>query len=320
MSVSARDIILQYKPDFPRRHCGQLYEDTSDFMRIEYGDVIKLDGQHYLTLRNEGERKFGLEDPKFWVKRCKALERDESVILKLVFHEDFTEKIGGIPVRSYRSEHKEARILDLVKGDARFMQGFSREDVEGNLVRVLDLIRGKRLDLMVDDIELGHEAYFHERMPEILAKFIECCQAIAYLHQHNEKHGDIRSDHIWVESGTKAFRWIDFDYTYDFRSNPWGLDLFGLGNILLFIVGKGLHTAHDVSLGKYGDTGLNQEDFGLIFKSRILNLRKLFPYVPKALNDVLMHFSQQATVFYDTVDELVDDLRPCLDVLDSTNT
>ncbi|MGQ9744603.1 MAG: hypothetical protein ACUVQV_01125 [Dissulfurimicrobium sp.] len=79
---------------------------------------------------------------------------------------------------------------------------------------------------------------FFELFPEIFEKFMGACEAIAFLHSKGEKHGDIRRDHLWLEGGTGRYRWIDFDYTYDFQENPFGLDLFGLGSIFIFLVGK----------------------------------------------------------------------------------
>lgn len=318
MAKSAKDIILHYKPEFSPRRCGRLYEDTTEFMNIGYGDVIALGGKHYLVLRDEAERKFGLEDPKFWVKRCVQLEAAESRILKLVFHETFTEEIGGVKVVSYRSERKEARILDLVKGDMRFMQGFSLPDEQGNLVRVLDVIRGKRLDVVVDAIPCAHEEFFFTHLPDVLRKFVGACESLRFLHEHGEKHGDVRSDHIWVESGTGAYRWIDFDYTFDFKANPFGLDLFGLGNILQFLVGKRIYTAPELPALGFSDAqvaSLEPRDFSLLFRSRVINLQKLYPYIPDALHRVLMHFSLGADVFYETVDELLDELVPSIDTI-----
>ncbi len=311
MPQDVRDLIRAHMPDFPLRHSGRLVTDTTQFMTIDYGDVIALNGRHYLVLRYEAERKFGLEDPKYWVKRCRELEAGESRILKLVFHESFHELIGPVRVTSYRSETKEARILDMVRGDERFMQGFSVRDEAGNLVRVLDRIRGRRADIMVDAIEADHRTYFQDHFPGLLDKFIGCCQAIAFLHQHGEKHGDIRNDHIWVEAPTDLWRWIDFDYTYDFHENPFGLDLFGLGNILLFLVGKGVYTRSELEnpdIDPKAGPNLVPGDSSLIFRSRIVNLKKLFPYIPEQLNRILMRFSCSAEVFYDSTEELLDDL------------
>ncbi len=314
MTGSAADIILRYVSDFPLRHCGKLVQDTSEFMSIEYGDVISLGGLHYLMLRDEAERRFGMEDPKFWVKRCRELETGERKILKLVFHETFPLKIGEFVIRCHRSPEKEARILNLVRGDVRFMQGQSLFDVKRNVVRVLDVIHGKRLDVLVEDLPMDHESFFFTEFPEILEKFIGSVEAIGYLHTHWEKHGDIRRDHLWVEYGTGRYRWIDFDYAFDFHENPFGLDLFGLGNILLFLVGKGEHTLTSLQATAPPSvlSSLVPEDFTLMFSNRLANLRKLYPYIPARLNNVLMHFSAGTFVFYESVDELLDELRPCL--------
>ena len=72
-------------------------------MAIGYGDVIQLADRHFLVLRDEVERRFGLEDPKYWVKRCRCLETGERNILKLVFHESFPMTIGNMTVTCTRT-------------------------------------------------------------------------------------------------------------------------------------------------------------------------------------------------------------------------
>lgn len=313
-----RELVKRYAPNFSIKHCGRLVHDTSQFMNIDYGDVIFLGGRHYLVLRNEAERRFGIEDPKYWVKRCRELETGERKILKLVFHEEFPIRIGDYDIRCHRSPEKEARILNLVRGDWRFMQGESIYDTKRNVVRVLDLIRGKALCTLVEDLEVDHETYFHEHLPGILERFIGACEAIAYLHSHWEKHGDIRRDHLWVEYETGRYRWIDFDYAFDFHENPFGLDLFGLGNILLFLVGKGEHTTLTLGKGTVPEAVLNsltREDFSLMWANRLANLRKIYPYIPWELNNVLLHYSAGTEVFYDQVEEMLGELRPCLKLL-----
>lgn len=314
MGEDIRELVCLLHPTFPVRHIGRLVTDTTDFTSIDYGDVICLGDRHYMVLRDEAERRFGIEDFKFWVKRCRCLETGESAILKLVFHEEFMQQVGLASIRSFRSQTKEARILRLVADDPRFMHGFSLEDEAGNLVRVLEVIRGKRLDVVIDALPGDHRHYFETDLKAMLAKVVDSCEAIGFLHANGEQHGDVRRDHLWFESGTGLARWIDFDYAYETSANPFALDLFGLGNTLLFTVGKGIYTP-DVFAGMAGADAVEPGDFSLIFKNRLVNLRRLFPYVPQALNTVLMHFSAGAEVFYESVEELLGDLRPCLDLL-----
>jgi hypothetical protein len=40
-------------------------------------------------------------------------------------------------------------------------------------------------------------------------------------------------------------------------------------------------------------------------------VKKIYPYIPQALNRVLMHFSKGANWFYEKVDQLLDDLQEC---------
>lgn len=314
MEQSLSDLVQKHLPSFPLRRVRRLVTDTTDFTSISYGDVIRLGSRHYIVLRDEAERRFGIEDFKFWVKRCKCLETGESAILKLVFHEEFTQQIGAMSIRSFRSQTKEARILNLVRGDDRFMQGVAVLDEAGNLVRVLDVIRGKRFDVVVDNLPGDHSHYFHTHLHAMLELFITGCEAIDFLHRNFEQHGDVRRDHLWQESGTGRMRWIDFDYAYETRANPFALDLFGLGNSLLFTVGKQIYTPQVIMHMDGGNT-VKRSDFSPVIRNRLVNLRRLFPYIPRELNNVLMHFSQQAEVFYDSVDEFLGELRPCLKLL-----
>ncbi len=313
MSDEARELLRTFMPSFPVQHCGRVVTDTTQFMDIGYGDIIALGGRHYLVLRDEMERRFGIEDPKYWVKRCRCLQNGDRQILKLVFHESFPLKLGGFELRCHRSPEKEARILELVRNDLRFMQGVTIRDTSHNPVRVLDVISGKRLDVVVFDIQADHKTYFHEHFPDIFNRFVGAVEAIGYLHSRWETHGDIRRDHLWVEYDTGRYRWIDFDYAFDFHENPFGLDMFGLGNILQHLVGKGTHTQETIQRDFGADTmaRLRPEDFSLMFPYRLSNLKKIFPYIPEELNRVLLHFSAGAEVFYDVVDELLEELRPC---------
>lgn len=311
----AYDIINRYDPNFPRKRAGQVLTDTTEFMNIQYGDVIRLDGRDFLVLRDEKERSFGLEDPKYWVKRCTELETGTRKILKLVFYERFPVSLGSMKIECFRSPRKEARILDLVRGDARFMQGYSRDDTAGNNVRVLDVVKGDLLSLEIDRLEADHKAYFFELLPDILEKFVEACRAIEFLHNHGENHGDIRRDHLWLEQNSGKYVWIDFDYTYDFQENPFGLDIFGLSNLLLFLVGKKFCTTFNMPRPEFDgrkDVSFEAADFSMLFRNRLSNLRKVYPYVPEDLNNVLMHFASSTEVFYFTVGEFLEDLMPCI--------
>jgi len=308
--LDVKELVKQYMPEFPLRYCGRVFTDTTEFMNIGYGDVIAVGGRHYLVLKDECERRFGIEDPKYWVKRCRELETGERKILKLVFHERFPMLIGSFTIQCHRSPGKEARMLDLVGTDPRFMHGRSFLDEKGNSVRILDIVFGKRLDTIIQDMEMDHPAYLRDTLPDILENFIGACEAIDFLHDNRETHGDIRRDHLWVEYETGQYRWIDFDYAFDFHENPFGLDMFGLGNILTFLVGKGDHNpAH------YPDAGLTSDDYSIVFGNRTANLRRIFPDIPAPLNNVLMHFSAGTYIFYDRVGEMLQDLRPCVDLL-----
>jgi hypothetical protein len=257
-----------------------------------------------------------MDDPKFWVKKVVDLDTGEKRILKLCFFESFVTTLTGVSIRCFRDPEKEARILELVRDHPHFMQGESLRDEKGNNIRILDVVNGQNLFVLIDSIAMGYEAYFHEVLPVFLRHLIKAFEAIRFLHRNGFRHGDIRNDHVIMQKETGNFVWIDFDYDYDARENPFGLDLFGMGNILLYLVGKGFHNLHSIRNEPeiYGDLAghLEPGDFSILDRGRLTNLRKLYPIIPVALNDVLMHFSGKAGVYYEVTDEIIEDLNRCL--------
>ncbi len=307
---SVRRMIQRWFPNIPDLRAIKIHTDTTDFFRVGYDDVVLLDEKTYLIRHNAKEGRFGLDDEeKFWVKRAFDLQDGSRKILKLVFHERFTSRIGDIEFECFRSPKKEARILKLVRNHQNFMNGYGTTDEKGNIVRVLDFIYGKPLSIMVEDIQLDHETYFNLRFPAIMERFIECIRAIRFIHDHEEKHGDIRRDHIIVDRESGHYRWIDYDFNYHQRENIYSYDLFGLGNILIFIVGKGDVIMPNLIREKHPALHrIQADDENIVFHNRIANLRKIYSYIPERLNRILLHFSKGANRFYETTDQLLEDL------------
>jgi len=295
---------------------GRIFTDTTDFTKIDYHDFIRLgDNRLYQIIGNAKELRFGIEDPKFWVKRAIDLQTQERKIIKLVYHETFETTLGGIKIHCFRDPNKEARILELVEGHPSFMQGFSQTDSAGNSIRVLDIVHGHDFFVHIESLALSHEEYFQRCLPEILEKLVKAFEAIHFLHQNGFRHGDIRNDHLFLESDGEQYVWIDFDYDFRAYENPFALDLYGMGNILLYAIGMGFHLYYAiVHYPQYERLKgvITADDFSLLDPSRFLNLRKLYPYIPKLLNDILMHFSGGAGIYYESAYELIEDLKRCL--------
>ncbi len=296
------------------RRRPKVYRDTSNFSTIDYSDIILVDQRYFLVTGHTVEGRFGVDDQiKQWVPKVVDLVSGKSHILKLVFHETFDIEVGGFAVRCYRSPEKEARILEYTKGNPRFMQGYSVEDEAGNLVRILDVIRGRQLDKHVYRFVCSHEEYYHLHLPGLLQEFLCCAKAIAMLHANGFRHGDVRRDHILFEYESKQLRWIDFDYDFYLPERPFILDLHELAGVLVFLLGKGDHTPqsvyNDPLLGKQVVSTLNTGDLSLINRNRIVNLRKLYPYISQEFNDILRRFGQESTVWYSSVEELIADLQ-----------
>jgi len=285
-------------------------KDTSDFFRVDYDDVVVLDGVPYLIRNNEREGRFGIDDEqKFWVKRARNLRNGEVKILKWVFKERFEAKIGNLVFECVRSPQKEARILELVRGRPDFMQGQTVFDSFGNQIRILDYIQGKTMGQLTLEMGTDHSDYFLHYYPSLLDDFIGIVNAIRFLHENQEKHGDIRRDHLIRDVVTGTYRWIDFDFNYRHGESRFGYDLFGLGNILLFITGRGDITTHWLLHNNPDLLGrISSDDVNIVFHNRVNNLKKIYPYIPEKLNRILMHFALSATIYYEETGELLDDL------------
>lgn len=313
-----RSRAARWMPNLTEDQPLRIVTDTTEFFDVGFNDIVVLAGRPFLVRNNAKEGRFGLDDEvKHWVKRSIALDDNAMKIIKLVFHEKFMSRIGDIEFECFRSPKKEARILKLVENRPNFMHGYAVEDDHQNLVRVVDYIHGRTLIAVVEAPGFGHQAYFYEKMPEILSGYLDCVDAIRFLHEHGEKHGDIRRDHILIDRENGNYRWIDFDYNYRHRENIYGYDLFGLGNVLIYIVGQGDVRLHDLKQQAHPALDrLVQEDLNIVFHNRVANLAKIFPYIPDKLNRVLLHFSAGARRYYETTDELLEDLHEAVESLE----
>lgn len=299
---------------WPQVDRPRIVTDTSDCMRIQRGDVLRLGRHNFVIEGNRYETRFGIGDqPKYWVFGAIDLETGQHKILKTVFHEEFHVHIGVFKVRCYRSPDKEAQVLKIVKGDRRFMQGYTLHDDKDNNVRVIDFIRGPTIFQSVYNINKKHEQYFYEDLPGILRKLINSLEAIQFLHDRGTCHGDIRNDHIIIEAETGEFRWIDFDLNQHVSD----FDVWSMGNILNYIIGKGINSFQQVLKSNQFSDQIKQklvpEDGSAFYEYRIMNLKKLYPYIPDVVNDILLHFTIHPRGTYEAVRELIGDFRDMLE-------
>jgi len=288
--------------------------DTTDWMRIQRGNILRIGGKDFVIEGNRYESRFGIGDqPKYWVFGAIDLETGQKKIIKMVFLEEFQVHIGIFKIRCFRSPEKEAKVLEMVNNDKRFMQGYTARDEKGNRVRIIDLIRGQSLFRHIYGIDKSHEQYFHEDLPQILHNLVGCMEAIQFLHDRGTCHGDIRNDHIIIEPETGLYRWIDFDLNQHVSD----FDVWSMGNILNYTVGKGINSFQIVlKSDKFPDKvkqSLSSDDASAFYEYRVMNLKKLYPYIPEGLNNILMHFAIKPRGTYGTVRELVGDFREILD-------
>ncbi|MBS3758951.1 MAG: protein kinase [Desulfobacterales bacterium] len=286
--------------------------DTTDFFALDCGAEIRIGERTYRITGYEKEQRFGMEDPKYWVKRAVDTATGEHKIIKLAFFESFQTSLAGVKIKCFRDPDKEGAILEQMRGNPAFMQGEAFHDEKGNNIRVLERVRGVNFYTRLEALQMAHEKYFFECFPAILKKLGQAFEAIENLHALGFRHGDIRNDHIIVEAGTDNYVWIDFDYDYHAPENPFSLDLCGMGNILLYGAGMGFYDIYMIAsdTGRYKDAldRLDTGDFSIIDKSRLMNLKKIFPYIPDELNNILLHFSRKSEIFYENTGELLEDL------------
>jgi hypothetical protein len=292
----------------------RLVTDTTQFMELGLGDVIELEGRRFVIRGVTYEGRFGLdEEPKHWVKTGLDMDDGSAKIIKLVFFERFKLPIGRFSISCYRSPRKEQRILDLTRGHQRFMRGETLFDQAGNPVRVLDRIPGPKMPDWLESRKVGHREYFDRHLVANLTEFIECLAALKHLHDLGYVHGDVRRDHLLLDQDLGIWRWIDFDYSYNLPENPFGLDLFGLGNVLCYLVGQGIPTLHGIKQDNPETLDrLDEGDLSLVIPNRVFNLRKIYPYLPESLNRVLLHFAAATPVYYERSGEILADLRAAM--------
>lgn len=307
------DRLLSHRITKSMRRKSRVYQDTTDFTSIDYGDVICVDGRYFVVTSYTKEGRFGVDEQiKPWVPKVEDLASGEKFIVKLVFHETFTIRLSHFTIPYYRSPEKEARVLELTKGEPHFMQGKAALDEAGNLVRILDIINGYRLDNYIHRSGTNHEEYYYTELPGILKHFLPCLEGISLLHNNDLRHGDIRRDHVFVDRRTGIYKWIDFDYDYYIPEKPYSIDLFELGNILIYLVGKGDFFMRDLpQLSKKHDCDVESlvpGDYSLLARTKIINLKKIYPYMSEKLNNILLHFSAGTDIFYENIAEISNDI------------
>lgn len=292
----------------------EIVTDTTEWMDIFRGHVIKLGPKEYVVRGNMSETRFGInEQPKYWVFAAVDLETGVEKIIKTVFYEEFTAHVGIFRIRCYRSPDKEAEVLGLTKGDSRFMQGFNIPDEKNNNIRIIDFIRGRTFFQYVPSIQKNHRTYFTEDLPAILWKLNDMIDAIYLLHRSGFCHGDIRNDHIIIDSDSGEYKWIDFDLKQDVSD----FDLWSLGNIISYAVAKGLKTFDMVLKGdEFSDEQKNSliaADGSAFYQYRIMNLEKLYSYIPAKLSSILKHFTIKPIDYYSDISQFVGQYRDMIE-------
>ena len=111
-----------------------------------------------------------------------------------------------------------------------------------------------------------------------------------------------------IDSRDGSLRWIDFDYAVNFLD----YDLWSLGNILTYVIGKGIITCRK-AFDLMGEGEKVCVDDALVFYPyRLANLRKLYPYIPERMNAMLRRFSAGSSQPYADCSEISRELSALL--------
>jgi len=62
-----------------------LIQDVSNFYAIDSGAILHMNGQAYKVIGHAKEQRFGIEDPKFWVKKVINQKTKDIQYLKFAF-------------------------------------------------------------------------------------------------------------------------------------------------------------------------------------------------------------------------------------------
>jgi len=233
--------------------------------------------------------------------------------VKLVFEESFTTRVANEAFECMRSAAKEARILEVVRDHPSFMHGRAVADAAGNLVRIIEFIQGDTLLAYFGARGgLKHEEYTERLLPQMMAKAWHCFSGIAFLHTQGFCHGDIRNDHLILDDTDGRARWIDFDFTRPSLT----FDVWSLGNVLNCVVAKGFVTFHNLQLTRPDlASKVDRSDASIFFPHRVMNVDKIYPWIPQRLVPILRRFAVAGTTRYERADQVVSDLGDCMDAL-----
>jgi len=90
-------------------------------------------------------------------------------------------------------------------------------------------------------------------------------------------------------------------------------DVWSVGNVLHFVSARRIVRIREV-LANRPDlvSRIGPEDASLFFPYRLMNLGKLYPWLPPPLTETLRRFAVGDCVRYERVDEVVEDLQDAL--------
>jgi hypothetical protein len=199
------------------------------------------------------------------------------------------------------------RSIDLTDGSRKIIKLVFHEKFMSTIAGIpFECFRSPRKEARILKLVAGHKNFMHGYAVED-----EKGNIVRVLDIINGKTIHDYVQNLNLDHKTYFyFRWIDFDYNYKQRENIYAYDLFGLGNVLIFLTGMGDLMMTDLTNQNHPAlSSLTDDDVNIVFHNRVANLKKVYPYIPETLNRVLLHFSRGANWFYDNTGQLLEDLE-----------
>jgi len=119
-----------------------------------------------------------------------------------------------------------------------------------------------------------------------------------------------------VERDTGRYRWIDFDYDYKEKDDLTSHDVFEMGTLLAFVVGKDYLSYSQLKrISPEIASNLKPSDMLAIFPNQVANLKLVYPYIHDQINEIILRFAQGSQHEYSDAHMLAADIARVSELL-----
>lgn len=242
--------------------------------------------------------------------RAEDLESGKSVVLKF---QGKGKKCSGY----------ERDFFAKVPSHDNIVRGYSLVDESGDILIVTEFTEGEKLQDYLSEFGVDHKRYFLESFPEILNNFMGAIRGVEHIVK-NGFYNEFAIYHIWIDKKTGRYILFDFDLPSTELSKLQALKdlesstISNIGGSLCEIVAPlGIYeyeAVHDEEM-YFDELGITDADFNEY--NLLVDLQKVYPYIPDELNKILLRFGRDASNPYTSISELYSDLESVVKLLKS---